>query len=77
MLAFAPTVINDDTEAAADGFRPSLAIYIGGMGAKEMNFHFDVFARTGCEEATHKIQGAYLDGRNGCSWIARARTGPR
>ena len=63
VLAFAPTVINDDTEAAADGFRPYLALYIGGMGAKEMNFHFDVFARMGYEEAAHKIQDAYLDGR--------------
>jgi hypothetical protein len=33
------------------------------MGAKEMNFHFDVFARMGYEEAAHKIQDAYLDGR--------------
>src|SRR6516164_10868756 len=63
VLAFAPTVINDDTEAAADGFRPMLALYIGGMGAKDMNFHFDVFARMGYEEAAHKIQDAYLDGR--------------
>ena len=63
VLAFAPTVIADDVEAAADGFRPYLALYIGGMGAKEMNFHFDVFARMGYEEAAHKIQDAYLDGR--------------
>jgi hypothetical protein len=28
-----------------------------------MNFHFDVFARMGYEEAAHKIQDAYLDGR--------------
>src|ERR1700681_4130731 len=35
VLAFAPTVIADDIDAAADGFRPSLALYIGGMGAKE------------------------------------------
>ena len=63
MLAFAPTVLSDDTEAAADGFRPYLALYIGGMGAKEMNFHFDVFARMGYEEAATKIQDAYLDGR--------------
>jgi alkanesulfonate monooxygenase SsuD/methylene tetrahydromethanopterin reductase-like flavin-dependent oxidoreductase (luciferase family) len=56
-------VISDDTEAAADGFRPFLALYIGGMGAKEMNFHFDVFARMGYEEAATKIQDAYLDGR--------------
>ncbi len=63
VLAFAPTVISDDTDAAADGFRPYLALYIGGMGAKEMNFHFDVFARMGYEEAATKIQDAYLDGR--------------
>jgi F420-dependent oxidoreductase-like protein len=63
VLAFAPTVIADDTEVAADGFRPYLALYIGGMGAKEMNFHFDVFARMGYEEAATAIRDAYLDGR--------------
>ena len=63
VLAFAPTVLSDDIDAAADGFRPYLALYIGGMGAKEMNFHFDVFARMGYEEAATKIQDAYLDGR--------------
>ena len=55
--------MNDDVDVAADGFRPMLALYIGGMGAKDMNFHFDVFARMGYEEAAHKIQDAYLDGR--------------
>ena len=63
VLALAPTVITDDVDAAADGFRPFLALYIGGMGAKGMNFHFDVFARMGYEEAATKIQDAYLDGR--------------
>jgi F420-dependent oxidoreductase-like protein len=63
VLAMAPTMIGDDIDALADGMRPSLALYIGGMGAKEMNFHFDVFARMGYEEAATKIQDAYLDGR--------------
>ena len=62
VLAFAPTVIADDVEEAADGFRPYLALYIGGMGAKDMNFHFDVFARMGYEEAARKVQALYLDG---------------
>jgi F420-dependent oxidoreductase-like protein len=62
VLAFAPTVIADDVDAAADGFRPFMALYIGGMGAKAMNFHFDVFARMGYEEAATKIQALYLDG---------------
>src|SRR5262249_40348824 len=63
VLAFAPPVTTAAPDAAADGFRPYLALSIGGMGAKEMNFHFDVFARMGYEEAAHKIQDAYLDGR--------------
>ena len=33
VLAFTPTVIMEDVEKAADLFRPSLALYIGGMGA--------------------------------------------
>ena len=62
MIAFAPVVVNDDVEAAADAFRPMLALYIGGMGAKEMNFHFDVFVRMGFEAEAHKIQDLYLEG---------------
>ncbi len=54
--------INDDVEAAADTLRPMIALYVGGMGAKEMNFHFDVFCRMGYEGEAHKIQDLYLDG---------------
>jgi F420-dependent oxidoreductase-like protein len=58
-----PTIIGDDVEGCADFLRPMMALYIGGMGARDVNFHFDVFARLGHEEACHKIQDAYLDGR--------------
>jgi F420-dependent oxidoreductase-like protein len=63
VIAFAPTLIDDDIERAADGFRPFIALYIGGMGAKSMNFHFDVFARMGYEAEARKIQELYLEGR--------------
>ena len=63
VIAFAPTVIDDDVERAADAYRPFLALYMGGMGAKEMNFHFDVFARMGYEDVAHKVQDLYLEGR--------------
>lgn len=53
---------NDDIEAAADMMRPMLALYIGGMGAREANFHFEVFARMGYEETCIRIQDAYLAG---------------
>lgn len=63
VIAFCPVIIDDDVERAADAFRPSLALYIGGMGAREMNFHFDVFCRMGFEADARKVQSLYLDGR--------------
>ena len=63
VIAFCPIVVGDDVEKAADAFRPMLALYIGGMGAREMNFHFDVFVRMGFEAEARKIQDLYLDGR--------------
>ncbi|MCU1484748.1 MAG: putative coenzyme F420-dependent oxidoreductase [Actinomycetia bacterium] len=62
VLPLAMVVINDDLEAAADALRPMLALYIGGMGAKEANFHFDVFVRMGYEAEAHQIQDLYLAG---------------
>ncbi len=63
VIAFAATVLDDDVEAAADRMRPMLALYIGGMGAKSMNFHFDVFSRMGYEAEAAKVQELYLEGR--------------
>jgi F420-dependent oxidoreductase-like protein len=62
VIAFAPTIIDDNIERAADMMRPSIALYIGGMGAKSMNFHFDVFSRMGYEAEATKIQELYLAG---------------
>ena len=58
-----PVVPGDDVETCADLLRPTLALYIGGMGARDMNFHKDVFGRLGYEAECEKIQEAYLDGR--------------
>ena len=55
--------IDDDVEAAADRVRPMLALYIGGMGAKGANFHYDVFARMGFEAECELVQKLYLEGR--------------
>ena len=62
VAATVPIVINDDVEAAADMIRPMLALYAGGMGAKEANFHLDVFSRMGYEAECAKIQELYLAG---------------
>ena len=62
VAASVSVIINDDVEAAADLMRPTLALYIGGMGARDTNFHFDVFARLGYEGECHRIQDLYLAG---------------
>ena len=56
-------VIDDDLDAAADAVRMFLGFYIGGMGAKEVNFHADLFARMGHGEAVEEIQDLFLAGR--------------
>jgi F420-dependent oxidoreductase-like protein len=63
--AFVPAVIHDDVELAADLLRPTLALYIGGMGARDANFHHAVFARLGYEAECAKIRDLYLDGHKG------------
>ena len=63
VAASVPVIVHDDIEAAADMVKPSLALYIGGMGAKGVNFHHDVFARLGYEDVADKVQELYLAGR--------------
>jgi F420-dependent oxidoreductase-like protein len=58
-----PVIIADDVEAAAAAYKPMLALYIGGMGAREANFHNEVFARMGYEGEAKEIQDLYLDGK--------------
>ncbi|GAC1332105.1 MAG: LLM class F420-dependent oxidoreductase [Candidatus Dormibacteria bacterium] len=59
----AQIVINDDIEKAADWIRPFIALYVGGMGARGQNFHFDVVARMGFEAEATRIQDLYLAGQ--------------
>ncbi|KAA2251234.1 LLM class F420-dependent oxidoreductase [Solihabitans fulvus] len=55
-------VFDDDLETAADALRPWVALYVGGMGAKEANFHAASIARLGYEAEVEKIQQLYLAG---------------
>ncbi len=55
--------IADDLERAAVTIRPHLALYVGGMGAKGANFHYDAVARLGYEEVCERIQDLYLEGK--------------
>jgi F420-dependent oxidoreductase-like protein len=55
-------VVSDDVEGTLEAMKPMLAFYIGGMGAPEMNFHKDVFARMGYEREADEIQQLFLSG---------------
>ncbi|MBK6795851.1 MAG: LLM class F420-dependent oxidoreductase [Acidobacteria bacterium] len=62
----APTVsiqMGDDIDACRNQIKPNLALYIGGMGAREKNFYFNIACRYGYEEAANKIQDLFLAGK--------------
>ncbi|HUK68848.1 MAG TPA: LLM class F420-dependent oxidoreductase [Streptosporangiaceae bacterium] len=63
VIAQAPLAIGDDTEGVLDFFRPMLALYIGGMGARGRNFYNDLACRYGYEAQAKRIQDLYLDGK--------------
>ncbi|MBT4161112.1 MAG: LLM class F420-dependent oxidoreductase, partial [Gammaproteobacteria bacterium] len=56
-------IITDDVEKALIPMKHSLALYIGGMGAKSRNFHNELVKRMGFEEAADKIQDLFLAGK--------------
>ena len=55
--------IGDDLESYRDMSRPGIALYVGGMGAKEKNFYNQVFRKYGYEEEAETIQNLFLAGR--------------
>ena len=60
---FITVAMNDDLDAAYDALRPWLALYIGGMGAKNKNFYHEYATRLGYGDAANQIQELYLSGK--------------
>ncbi|HZD11637.1 MAG TPA: LLM class F420-dependent oxidoreductase [Candidatus Binatia bacterium] len=58
-----PVVIDDSLDACYNALRPMLALYIGGMGARDKNFYNDLAVRYGYEAAAHEVQELYLSGK--------------
>ena len=63
VVAQAPLAIGANTAGVLDSFRPMLALYIGGMGARGRNFYNDLARRYGYEAEAKQIQDLYLDGK--------------
>jgi F420-dependent oxidoreductase-like protein len=53
----------EEKAAVINGMKPIVSLYMGGMGAKEQNFHKQVFERMGYAELSDEVQKLYLDGR--------------
>lgn len=56
-------MVTDDVEGGLGLIKMSLSFYIGGMGAKDRNFHLDVVSRMGFEGEARKVQELFLDGK--------------
>ena len=52
--------INDDVKASLDKMKPEVALYVGGMGHKDKNYHKDIMVRRGFKDAAERIQELYL-----------------
>ena len=55
-------VVDDDVQRAIDTVKLTLGFYIGGMGAKNENFHLDVVSRMGYEAEARRVQELFLAG---------------
>ena len=60
---FVTVAMNEHLDAAYDALRPWLALYIGGMGAKNKNFYHEYATRLGYGDAANQIQELYLSGK--------------
>jgi len=54
--------VGEDVKHLLDLARPTVALYVGGMGARGKNFYHSLACRYGFEEEATRIQEMYLDG---------------
>jgi F420-dependent oxidoreductase-like protein len=62
----APTIaviLGDDVAACRAPLKASLALYIGGMGARDKNFYKEYIERVGYEAEAKRIQALFLAGK--------------
>lgn len=55
--------VADDVEAALLPVRMALSFYIGGMGARDQNFHLNLIERMGFGDEARRVQDLFLAGR--------------
>src|SRR5882757_10686947 len=63
VVAGGPLAIGEDVTELRERARANYALYIGGMGARDRNFYFNLACRYGFEAEANRIQDLYLEGR--------------
>ena len=56
-------IITDDVKAALAESKPGIALYVGGMGHKDLNFHNEHMVQRGYPDVAERVQELYLAGR--------------
>jgi F420-dependent oxidoreductase-like protein len=63
ILSTVDMALADDRARALAPLKRNIALYVGGMGSKEENFHKRMVERSGFGEAAQRIQDLWLGGR--------------
>jgi F420-dependent oxidoreductase-like protein len=63
ICATAQVVVTDDRSAVLELIKPHLALYMGGMGAEDTNFHADVYRRMGYADVVDEVTTLFRTGR--------------
>ncbi len=56
----AAVIVTEDVKSALGRLKPNIALYVGGMGHKDKNFHKEMMIRRGFGDAAERIQELYL-----------------
>jgi len=62
IAASVTVIVGEDVQACLDKVKPSLALYLGGMGARGKNFYNELACRYGYGDAARTIQDLFLSG---------------
>ena len=57
-------IINDNLEEAMFPGKMTMALYLGGMGARKDNFHKNLMGRMGFGDEAEKVQDLWYDGKH-------------
>ena len=61
-MALTHVDVDNDVQTALNRQKSNVALYVGGMGPKEKNFHKDNMVRRGFGDAAERIQELFLGG---------------